>query len=180
MTFAKLPSIQSTVHVHMYILKGYINQKTETKQKVKLLDYIVLRKHLNPSTVQNIQLEYYSTQRVNGRLSRSKLFTFTRGDNNNYRSKKFFFFYVFPPSMHLYLIFKVICFLAKYFCFGIFKFSFLLLLLIIVGNAAVKQNGQPTSRQLCAKLTSFPQSHLFLPQKFFTLLEHLCLVFCTA
>lgn len=69
--------VDFTVCVHMYILKGWINWKIETRQKETFLDYTVLRKHWIPwipSTVHSIQLEYYSVQRSNERHSRIKLF----------------------------------------------------------------------------------------------------------
>lgn len=152
------------VHVHMYILKDYINWKTETRQKEKFHDYIVLRKHWTPSTVHHsIQSEYCSMQRANERHSRIKLFMTLLEVTVIIREVKMLFLLCISPYMHLHLIFNIIWFLAKYFCFGICKSSFLLLLWLIVGNAAVKQSEQPTSRQICAKSTSFPWSNFFLP-----------------
>lgn len=150
--------VHFTVHVHMYILKGYINWKIETRQKEKFLYYIVLRKHWNPFTVHSIQSVYCSMQRANERHSRSKLSMTLLGVTITITAVKILLLLCIPPfyafTSH---------FLAKYFWFGICKFSLLLLLWLIVGNAALKQSEQPTSRQICAKSTSFPWSCFFLP-----------------
>lgn len=67
-------TVHFAVHVPVCILEGYINSKTETRRKEKLLDYIVLGQHRTSSTGQSIQSEYCSTQGASERHNRSKLF----------------------------------------------------------------------------------------------------------
>lgn len=103
---------------------------------------------------------------------------FTRGDNNNYRSQNSSPFFCIPPSTCLRLIFKTIWFLAKYFCFGICKVSFLLLWWLIVGNAAAK--GTTNLQTNTCKINLISSESFLFALEIFHLIELLCWAFCTA
>lgn len=85
---------------------------------------------------------------------------FTKGDNNNYGSQNSSPFIVFPlPCVYIsfsrQLGFKPNTFVLVFARFHFRCWDDLL-------RAMQQQREQPTSRQICAKSTSFPWSHFFL------------------